>query len=63
MSSVQETTYSSRTKIAYEGGSSALAAIYRRAIDRYDEVKKVGPETAPDDGNKFKEDSADAVRK
>lgn len=42
----------------------ALAAIYRRAVERYEEshvkAEEGGPETAPDDGTKLKEDSADA---
>jgi hypothetical protein len=43
------TVYTSRSEFASDSGSSALAAIYRRAIERYEEQKKGGPETAPDD--------------
>ena len=63
MSSMQEITYSSCTEIVSESGSGALAAIYRRAIERYEEKQKGGPEAASDDGTKYTEDSADAVRK
>src|SRR5215208_646835 len=42
-------SYAPRLNIASESGSGALAAIYCRAIERYEEKQKGGPETAPDD--------------
>ena len=48
-----------------EAELAALYTIYRCAIQRYEEVKAVAhtPDNSPDDGSKFKEDSAAAVRK
>jgi hypothetical protein len=40
--------YASHPKGAPEAGLGALSAIYHRAIQRYEEQKKGGPETAPD---------------
>ena len=42
-------SYAPRLDTASESGSGTLAAIYCRAIERYEEKKKGGPETAPDD--------------
>ena len=44
--------YPPRPDIASESGSGALVAIYRRAIERYEEQPKGGPETAPNDSTK-----------
>jgi hypothetical protein len=56
-------SYAPRLDTASESGSGALAAIYRRAIERYEEKQKGGPEAASDDGPKSTGDSADAVRR
>ena len=39
-------------------GLDALSAIYRRAIARYEEKQRGGPETAPDDAKGFEIDRA-----
>ncbi len=46
----------STSEVISEGERSALAAIYCRAIERYEEQKKGGPETAPDDAMKGSSD-------
>ena len=61
--SESKTVYASRSNAAQEGDVNALSAIYRRAIERYEEKQKGGPEAASDDGTKYTEDSADAVRR
>ena len=52
MSSTEDDTYSPRPEIASESGSGALAAIYRRAIERYEEMKEGGSATALDDAER-----------
>jgi hypothetical protein len=51
-------TYMPRSDATPQGELNALKAIYRRAIERFEEVNEGGPATAPDDRKGPKHDPA-----
>ena len=56
------TVYTTRCDSTPQGELSALEAIYRRAIERYDEAQEGGPAmTAPDDAKGSKHDRARSI--